>query len=91
MTNHSECPSDCTKSSKNAVTKVIPGVPESITRDAYIELFKAAGLQPWNTKTLTFRADGIYAEIFARDENDVKIVDPIEGMVKHTIYIPVED
>lgn len=73
------------------MTKTIAGVPDSITRAAYISLFEAAGLEPTATKSLTFGADGIYAEVFAHDERGRKILDPAVGVVKHTIYIPVED
>ena len=72
--------------------KTIPGVPESITRDAYIKLFEAAGIEPRNTTELSFKADGIYASVFERTEAGALIIDEVEGCaVKHAIYIPVED
>jgi hypothetical protein len=70
--------------------KTIPGVPESITRDAYIQLFEAAGIDPRQTRELSFKADGIHATVFAVDDEGKRILDPgVEGYVKHTIYIPV--
>jgi hypothetical protein len=73
------------------MTKEIPGVPESITRDAYIAMFKSIGLAPWDLTELSFRADGVYATVFARDEHGNKTLDEgAEGFHKHSIYIPVE-
>jgi len=73
------------------MSKVIPGVPESITRDAYIKLIEASGLDPVDIKELMFCADGIYATVFARDENGARVIDPIQGPMNNAIYIPVED
>jgi len=74
------------------MSKEIPGVPESITREAYIGLFEAAGIKPEQTLQLSFKSDGIYAEVFALDADGKRILDPmVEGFAKHSIYIPVED
>ena len=73
------------------MSKNIPGVPESITREQYKALFEAAGIEPRNTIELTFCADGIYALVMARDEHGDRVVDPVKGPMNHTIYIPVED
>lgn len=70
--------------------KTIPGVPESITRAAYIKLFEAAGIEPRHTKELMFCADGIYATVFALDEHGDRVIDPIQGVMNNAIYIPVE-
>jgi len=73
------------------MSKNIPGVPESITRKQYLDLFDAAGIDPRNTKELMFCTDGIYATVFARDENGARVIDPVQGPMNHAIYIPVED
>ena len=74
------------------MTKAIPGVPESITRDAYIKLFEAAGIDPCNTTELSFKADGIYATVFYINKQGAREADVLgESFLKHTIYIPVED
>jgi hypothetical protein len=44
------------------------------------------------TLELSFKADGIYAVVFALNEQGVKTIDKAgEGFNKHTIYIPVKD
>lgn len=74
------------------MSKEIPGVPESITREAYIKLFEAAGIEPRQTLELSFKADGIYATVFALNADGKRVVDPqVDGFAKHEIYIPVED
>ena len=72
------------------MSKVIPGIPESITRAAYIKLFEAVGIEPRDTKELMFCADGIYATVFARDESGARVIDPTMGPMNNAIYIPVE-
>jgi len=74
------------------MSKPIPGVPESITRAAYISLFEAVGIEPRQTLELSFKADGVYATVFALDANGVRICDAENAVFeKHEIYIPVED
>lgn len=74
------------------MSKEIPGVPESITRAAYISLFEAAGIDPRQTLDLSFKADGIYATVFALSPEGKRVIDEAgEGFMKHSIYIPVED
>ena len=72
------------------MSKVIHGVPEKISRADYIKLFEAVGIEPRDTKELMFCSDGIYATVFARDENGDRIFDPILGPMNNAIYIPVE-
>jgi hypothetical protein len=74
------------------MSKVIPGVPESISRDDYIALFASVGIEAKNTTELSFRADGIYATVFERDESGSLVIDTAgDCVVKNTVYIPVED
>ncbi|ERI39188.1 hypothetical protein M707_02745 [Arthrobacter sp. AK-YN10] len=74
------------------MSKTIPSVPESITRDAYVALFTSLGIDAMNTKELSFRPDGVYATVFERTENGALVIDEIEGCaVKNVVYIPVED
>jgi len=74
------------------MSKVIEGVPESISRDAYVALFASVGIDAKNTVELSFRPDGIYAMVFERSENGAMVIDAVEGCaVKNAIYIPVED
>ena len=72
------------------MSKTIPGVPESITRAAYISLFEAAGLEPRNVLEMSLCADGIYATVFALDKDGKRVIDPKLGVMNHAIYIPVE-
>lgn len=72
------------------MSKTIPGVPESITRDAYRKLFDAVGIDPRNTIELMFCTDGIYATTFALNEDGHRVIDPINGPMNNAIYIPVE-
>lgn len=72
------------------MSKEIPGIPESITREAYKKLFEAVGIDPRQTKELQFCSDGIYATVFALDEYGHRVVDPNMGPMNNAIYIPVE-
>ena len=74
------------------MTKVIPGVPESITRAAYKSLIEATGIDPHMITELSFKADGISATVFYINEDGAKVADKLgETYLKHEIYIPVKD
>ena len=74
------------------MSKTIRGVMDSITREAYVSLIHAVGLDPHLLTDLSFHANGIKATVFAIDESGAKVIDPVEGVaVKHSIYIPVKD
>lgn len=72
------------------VSKKIPGVPESISRDDYIKLVASTGLDPKYIKSIQFNADFIAAVIFAVDASGNKIIGD-DGWEKHSIIIPVVD
>jgi len=73
------------------MSKTIPGVVNAITREAYVALIHAIGLDPHLLSDLSFHADGIKATVFAIDESGAKVIDLVEGVtVMHSIYIPVE-
>ncbi|WP_307076488.1 hypothetical protein [Arthrobacter pascens] len=71
------------------MTMSINGIPESISREAYLSLISATGIDPGSIRKLTLTADGIYAVVFAVDGDGRKIIEPASGAVKHTLYIPV--
>lgn len=74
------------------MTKKIPGVPESISRADYIKLIEASGIDPAQMLELNFKADGIYATVFALNDEGRRTLDrSSDGLNKHIVYIPVED
>lgn len=73
------------------MSKVIEGVPESITRAAYVSLIAATGIDPNAITELSFKADGVVATVFYRNESGAKVADKIgDTFLKHHVYIPVE-
>ena len=71
------------------MTKKLEGVPESFTREQYISLFQAVGLDPAQVLELNFRPDGVHAVVIAVDEQGQRIVTR-DGYAKHTVFIPVD-
>lgn len=79
--------------------KKIEGVPESITRDEYLSLFRAFGLDPSNCQSVEMKQDGVYATVFALDGESKRSIDSVTtsvedgiavgGYYKHRIFIPV--
>ena len=51
----------------------VPGVPETITREQYLGLLSAVGFEPNMLRSLEFRWDGIYAEVYATDERGARM------------------
>lgn len=68
----------------------IAGVPESITREAYLALIAAAGLAPENLREIRFTANGIYATVYATNADGAKMLDG-NDIAMHSVYIPVVD
>lgn len=74
------------------MSKTIPGVPESLTREQFTSLFTAVGIKPEDTAELSFRCDGIYATVFERTPEGGRMLhEDGSGYVKHEIFIPVID
>lgn len=69
----------------------LPGVPETITRQQYLDMIKSVGLEVENLLCLEFRPDGIYAEVYATDERGNNLVDvQSDEVVTHRVYIRVD-
>ena len=52
----------------NQVTKTIPGIPETISREKYVELIEALGIDPSAICSLRLLRDGIECEVFAKND-----------------------
>ena len=72
------------------MSKIIPGVPESITREQYLSFFTAVGINPERTMSLKFERDGIHAVVFETAADGSRIITN-DGFAMHTIFIPVID
>jgi hypothetical protein len=71
------------------MSKTIPSVPDFITREQYVAMFAAMGVDPSNTIELRAAADGVHALVIALDQDGERIVDRDRGYQKHRIFIPV--
>ena len=72
------------------MSKTIPGVPESVTREQWLSFFTAVGITPELTKSLCFEPEGIYATVFEVGPEGHRILTN-DSFAKHTIFIPVTD
>ena len=68
----------------------VEDVPETITRSAYTALIATAGFDPNRVRSLSFRPEGIYAEITALGPDGHGLVDGAEVVV-HRVFVRVED
>lgn len=76
------------------MAQVIEGVPEYITRENYLALFRAAGFTPEMLQELRFAPDGIHAVVFHFNDKGHRILDRspgAKGYVKNRVFIPVRD
>jgi hypothetical protein len=72
--------------------KKIDGVPESITRAEYVALIESVGLDVKDLRSLEFRLDGIYADVYDRDdEGRLRIDVQRDEAIVNRVYIPVVD
>lgn len=74
------------------MSKTIHGVPEFLTREQWVNMFRQYGFTPELTKELTFTHDGVRAVVFDVDEHGRKHLDlDGSGYAKHRVFIPVRD
>lgn len=72
----------------------IDAVPESISREDYVWMLAAVGLNPCDLTEVRFSTKGVYATVFARDAEGRRILDRVDGedrIAKHEVFIPVTD
>ena len=72
------------------MAKTIQGIPESITRDAYLRMFDGLGVDAAQIKEIRFAADGIYASVIERDERGAFRIDG-DHLAVSEIFIPVKE
>lgn len=72
------------------MSKTIPTVPESITREQWVSLFERFGFDVNDTSELRLAPDGVHAVVLARDTEGNPVVEG-DSFATHDIYIPVED
>jgi hypothetical protein len=74
------------------MTKSIKGVPESITRQQYVDLINSLGIDPYLLYDLWFGRNTIVATVKALDENGKGYAgEERNEMAKHNIVIKVVD
>lgn len=72
------------------MSKTIGGIPDYITHETYIEMIRHYGFDPENLHSMTFEPDGVYAIVFALDENGKRIPHPRHNSSrKNEVFIPV--
>lgn len=78
----------------------LPGIPESIIRDEYLKLVESVGFDAKDLESLEFRWDGIYANVYATDEQGRRMVESGgwagNGLTSrepamHRVFVRVED
>jgi hypothetical protein len=69
------------------MTLTIEGVPEFLTRDQYLALFRSLGFVPEDISELRAAHDGVHALVFVRDADGKR---RYPG-AKHRVFIPVRD
>lgn len=73
----------------------IPGIPETITRAEFLALQTAIGLPVEDVVSLEFRRDGVYAEVYAKDDNGEPLTADKPGdeyaPAIHKVFIRVVD
>lgn len=56
------------------MSKTIEGVPDYITREQYVGIFEAIGLDPSVAIEVRMAADGVHAVVFALDERGHRVI-----------------
>jgi hypothetical protein len=74
----------------------VPGVPDSIRREAYLAMLASLGLNPHDLRRLEFCVDGVHAEVFARTPTGGLKIDTHpdrseDAIATHVLFIPIKD
>lgn len=69
----------------------LEGIPETIGRCAYQELIAGAGFDLKRLLSLEFEVDGIYAEVYAEDENGDRFTVDGENLATDRVCVRVVD
>lgn len=72
------------------MSKTIEGIPEFFTREQYLGIFEACGVEPAFVKEMRLAPDGVHVIVFATTDDGRRRVD-LENRCyyKHRIFIPV--
>lgn len=70
--------------------KTIVAVPEFLTREQYMGLVDAVGFDVKDVRRLEFRMDGVYAEVYDRNEAGNIRIDGDDAVVNR-VFIPVRE
>lgn len=66
---------------------ILPQVPDSIPRGAVLAVLRELGIDPGNCISLRMDRNGIFAEVFARDESGKKFVTTNDEIATHSVFI----
>lgn len=66
---------------------ILPQVPDSIPRGAVTAVLRELGIDPNSTLSLRLDRHGIYAEVFAKDENGKKFYTMNDEIATHNVFI----
>lgn len=75
----------------SAAQVTVPGIPETITRERYRALVEGAGFDVNELVSLRFEVNGIYAEVYATDENGRRFTADGKTVATHNVCIKVID
>lgn len=70
--------------------KRVYGIPEGISRKAYVALLESLGLEAYYLTELRFTSQGAYAEVYEMDDNGNVVIDELEPVVNR-VWIPLVD
>jgi hypothetical protein len=74
------------------MSMTIPDVPEYLTREQYISLMSAVGLDPDHLIELRFAADGVHALTLAlAGDGKPRINRQTDAYYKHRVFVPIRD
>lgn len=74
------------------MSKLIKGVPESLTRDQFTQIIESFGFDPFKITELRLDATGVHATVFDLKEDGTKhILKDGSGVATSEVHIPLID
>lgn len=74
------------------MSKVINGVPESLTREQFTQIIRSFGFEPTHLTELTLDATGVHAVVFDfKEDGSRHLLKDGSGYAKSNVHIPLFD
>lgn len=72
------------------MSKLIKGVPESLTREQFTEIIESFGFDPKHVKEMRLDSTGVHVTVFEfKEDGTRRLLEDGSGLAKSEVHIPI--